>query len=90
MLLDIKALKYEARDVSRGTMAILANWGVLHAHIVSLDQGGKLDVKQVVHLLRCELATRKRLVVATRLLGVYHRLAREENERRLAEALGAK
>jgi hypothetical protein len=90
MLLDIRDVKVGTTSFFTELEGRLSNWDKLHSWLMPTlkkeqDDGERIGL--VLSLLAVELKTRKRLFVATRLLGIYHRLSRREDQRRLSEWL---
>lgn len=80
--LDVKVSKAEAAEMYER----LSNWDKLHRDVA--DKPPSLE--ELEKLIQVEASTRRRMIIATRLLGMFHRLAREENTRRVIKALGRK
>lgn len=61
----------------------MSNWDELHASF----EKEPATLELVEKMLHVELTTKKRLTLTTRLLGIYNNLERQENERRVRQAL---
>ena len=85
MLLDLTKVKVpheKATDLAQR----LSNWDGLHGWLTEemRDLPPEENLDLVTSLLKVELDTRARLFVSSRLLGIYHRISRSINQRRLA------
>jgi len=85
MLIELSKVKLNRAEAEK-IEERLSNWDKLHRDVV-IDPPSLVELEKMIHV---ETATRKRMIIATRLLGMYHRVAREENVRRIVKALGAK
>jgi hypothetical protein len=74
MLLNLKAVKINQREVNE-IHERLSNWDKLHRDVVADPP----SIEGLVKMLYVEVTTRQRLIIANRLLGMYHRQAREAN-----------
>lgn len=85
-MLNLKNVKVTASERKR-LGAVISNWEVLHPRLVELERRGKLTPQLVEKMLKVEVSTRRRLVITTRLLGVYHRIVKAADERHVASLL---
>lgn len=86
MLLELNKVKVTPKERAR-YLEEMSNWDNLHGKLTEAVLAERIDHHDIAKMLKVEATTRRRLLVATRLLAVYHKLCRHENERRLTSAL---
>lgn len=86
MLLELNKVKVTPKERAI-YLEELSNWDNIHGKLTVAILAGDIDHHDVAKMLKVEATSRRRLLVATRLLAVYHKLCKHENERRLTSAL---
>lgn len=81
--LKVKVTSQE-RMVLEGTMS---NWDNLHTSLSAAIERGEVGEVELLKMLKVEATGKKRMLICTRLLAVYHRLVKASFERQLAVAL---
>lgn len=82
MTLDLSKVKVTAAEKEALT-ARMSNWDKLHASTVKSHPSLDLLAK----MIKVEVTTKKRLVLSSRLLGMFNAEARRQNEKTLRTAL---
>lgn len=64
----------------------MSNWDKLHASL----QAKPPSIEDLEKMIKVETSGRKRMLLTSRVLGIYNRTVREENERTVLRALHAR
>jgi len=83
MTLDLSKVKVTKQEAEK-LAARMSNWDKLHADVT----GKKPTLETLSKMIKVEVTTRKRLVLTTRLLGMYNAEARRVNEKHVRKAMG--
>jgi hypothetical protein len=81
-LTKVRVTKEEAEKIT----ARMSNWDKLHASF----QAKPPSVEDLEKMLKVETSGRKRMLLTSRVFGIYNRTVREENERHVLNMLHAK
>lgn len=86
MLIELNKVKVSTKERER-LLAELSNWDNLSTVLSRKVERGEIDIATMLKMIKVEVTSRKRLLITTRLLAVYHKLAKRENERRVTQLL---
>lgn len=86
MHINLRNVKVSAEERKR-YLDFMSNWDNLYGKLSQGLADGGIDENDVLKMLKVEVTTKRRLAIATRLLAAYHKLVKQEDERRLTAAL---